>query len=194
MLLGECYLLPELAHRVLLRFRDHSLQRRQDGLTSVLVHDAPVDFPDEFLRVGYAIAQIIHHVLVALRVGVRHIVAQADVAALHDTVELGQLTHNLRVEVEDAAVVLTQLLDAFGRHEAAAHQLLQRTLRYPLRILHVALATWQLLDEVGIHKLQLEVRLKNTPDGNPVHRSTLHRHLRHATNKHVVTHVTQLMC
>ena len=105
---------------------------------------------DEFLRGGHALAQLIHYVLVALRVGIRYVVAKPDVAALQHGIELRQLAYYLCVKVEDAAVVLPQLLDALRRHETAPNQVLQRTLRYPLGILHVALAAGQLLDEIGI--------------------------------------------
>ena len=135
-----------------------------------------------------------HHILVTLGVRIRHVVAQSDVTALHHTVELGQLAHNLRVKVEDAAVVLTQLLNTLWWYETAAYQVLQRTLRYPLGILHVALAARQLLDEVGIDKLQMEMRLKHTPDRNPIDCRTLHCHLTHAMRLHHTAHVKQLMC
>lgn len=57
----------------------------------MLVHDATVYFLDKLLWVGHALAQLVHDILVALGVGVRHIVAQADVAPLHHTVHLLQL-------------------------------------------------------------------------------------------------------
>ena len=79
-----------------------------------------------------------------------------------------------------------------NKAEAAANQVLQRTHRYPLRILHVALAARKLLDEIGVHQLQAEMRLKHTPDGNPVHCRALHRHLRHTVGLHHTTHLLQL--
>ena len=156
------------------------------------VHDAPVHFLDEFLRIGDAFAEHVHDLLVTFRVCVRHIVAQPDVAPLHDSVELRELAHYLRVEVEDAPVILTQLLDALRRNEAAAHQVLHRALRYPLGILHVALAAGQLPDEVRVDQLQAEVGLQHTPDGYPIHGRALHRHLGHTMRLHQATHVTQL--
>ena len=59
----------------------------------------------------------------------------------------------LLVEVEYTAVVLTQLLDYLRRYKAAAYKFLHRTLGNPLRILHVTLATRELLDEIRIGKI-----------------------------------------
>ena len=80
----------------------------------------------------------------------------------------------LLVEVEYTAVVLTQLLDCLRRYEAAAYKLLHRTLGNPLRILHVTLATRELLDEIRIGKIQLEVWRQHTPYWNPVDAGALH--------------------
>ena len=85
-----------------------------------------------------------------------------------------------------------KLLDALRRHETATHQVLHRALRYPLGILHIALAAGKLLDEVRIDKLQVEVGLQHAPDGYPIHGRALHRHLGHAMRLHQTTHVTQL--
>ena len=57
-----------------------------------------------------------------------------------------------------------------------------------------ALAARQLLDEIGIDKLQVEVRLKHTPDGNPIDGRTLHRYFRDTIRLHQAAHVTQLKC
>ncbi len=192
--LREVQLIPELAHGVLLRLRDYSRQCCQDGFSSVSVSDAAVDFLDEFLRFGDSLAELPHHILVTLGVRVRHVVAKTDVAALHHAVEFRELAYNLRFKIKDTAVILPQLLNTLGRNETAAHQILQRTLRYPLGILHVALAARQLLDEIGIDKLQMEMRLKHSPDGNPIDCRALHRHLTYAMRLHHTTHITQLVC
>ena len=160
----------------------------------MLVHDAPMHFLDQFLRICNALAEHVHDLLVTFRVGVRHIVAQPDVATLHDAVELRELAHYLRIKVEDATVVLAKLLDALRRHEAATHQILHRALRYPLGILHVALAAGKLLDEVRVDQLQAEMGLQHAPDGNPIHGGTLHRHLGHTLRLKQTTHLMQLMC
>ena len=121
------------------------------------VDDATMYLLDELLRVGDSLTEFSHHILVALGVRVRHVVAKTDVAALHHAVEFRELAYNLRIKIEDTAVVLAQLLNTLGRNETAAHQILQCTLRYPLGILHVALAAGKLLDEIGIDKLQVEM-------------------------------------
>ncbi len=190
---GEVQLLLELPHRVRLRLRDYSRQCRQDGFSPVFVDDAAVDSRYQRLGVSHAVAQVGHHVLVAFGVRVGHVVAQADVAPEHHRVKFRQLADNLGIEVEDTAIVLPQLLDDFGRHEVAADQVLQRALRYPLGILNITLAPRQLPDEVGVDQLQAEVRLKHPPDGDPVHRGTLHRHLHHAVGLHQTAHVLQLI-
>lgn len=69
------------------------------------VSDAAVDFLDEFLRFGDSLAELPHHILVTLGVRVRHIVAKTDVAALHHAVEFRKLAYNLRIKIEDTAVV-----------------------------------------------------------------------------------------
>ena len=57
------------------------------------------------------------------------------------------------VEVEYTMGVLVQLLDYLRRYEAIAYELLHRTLGYPLRFLHVTLATRELLDEIRVGKI-----------------------------------------
>ena len=68
-------------------------------------------------------------------------------------IKFGQLSYYLLVKVEYTTVVLAQLLNYLRRHEAAAYELLHRTLGNPLRILHVTLATRELLDEIRIGKI-----------------------------------------
>ena len=96
-------------------------------------------------------------------------------------------------EEEQEAVVLAELLDALRWDETAANKVLMRTLSYPLRILYVALAVGKLPDEIGIYKLQTEVRLENAPEGNPVHTGALHRHLGNAVFLHVTVHTVKLI-
>ena len=88
--------------------------------------------------------------------------------------EFVQLSYYLLVEVEYTTVVLAQLLDYLRRYEATAYELLHCTLGNPLRILHVTLATWKLLDEIRVGKIQLEVWRQHTPYGNPVDAGALH--------------------
>lgn len=104
-----------------------------------------------------------HHGFVAFAVNIGNVVAQTYVAALQHGIKFGQLSYNLLVEVEYTAVVLTQLLDCLRRYAAAAYELLHRTLGNPLRILHVTLATRELLDEIRIGKIQFEVWRQHTP-------------------------------
>ena len=60
------------------------------------------------------------------------------------------------------------------RHKAAAYKLLRRTFGNPLRILHITLATRELLDEIRVGKIQLEVWRQHTPYWNPVDAGALH--------------------
>ena len=53
----------------------------------MFVHDAPVYLFNKFLWVGDVVAQSVHHILVDIRIGVRLVVAQTNVATLHDAVE-----------------------------------------------------------------------------------------------------------
>ena len=119
----------------------------------MLVHDAPVYLLEKFLWVSHALAQIVHYVLVTLRIGIGHIITQTDVAAMHDAVQFRQFPDNLRIEVEDTTIVLTQLLNALWRHKTTTDKLFLGTFCYPLGFLHIALATWKLFDELGIDKL-----------------------------------------
>ncbi len=119
MALCHLKLLPELAHHVLFRVRDYSRQCCQDGFSSVLVDDAPVDSFYQLLGVSGAPTQALYDLLVTLRVGVGHVVAQTQVATLHHRVKLGEFAYNLGIEVEDASVVLEQLLDNLWRDETA---------------------------------------------------------------------------
>ena len=82
---------------------------------------------------------------------------------MQHSIKFGQLSYYLLIEVEYTTVVLAQLLDYLRRYEAAAYELLHRTLGNPLRILHVTLATRELLDEIRIGKIQLEVWRQHTP-------------------------------
>ena len=56
------------------------------------------------------------------------------------------------------------------------------------------LAAGKLLDEIGIHKLQTKVGIKQSPDRNPVHCRALHRHISNAMSFHYKTYVLKLMC
>ena len=58
----------------------------------------------------------------------------------------------------------------------------------------VALTARQLLDEIGIDKLQTEVRFKHTPYWNPIRGCALHCHLSNFPPSHLTAHVFQLAC
>ena len=174
MLFSHVNLGLELAHDVHVAFRDVSLQRGKYGFLPMAVDDTSMNFFHEHLRVGDTLTYLIYHALVALAVRVRHIVTQADVATLHNRIELAKLADNLVVKVIDTAVVLPQLLDALWWHITPTHQILLHALGYPLCILHIALVTGKLLDEIGIDEFQLEVFLQRAPHWNPIDAGTLH--------------------
>ena len=122
----------------------------QDDILADTVGDAAVYHFEKFRWIAYPFGDEADDILVTLPVRRRHIVADTDVAALQGGIKLAKLADALRIQVRDAAVVLTELLDDICRHIAAADKILQQAGRYPLRILHVALLSGQLLDEVGV--------------------------------------------
>ncbi len=83
--------------------------------------------------------------------------------ALHRSVKLAQLTHNLVIKVVDATVVLPQLLDALRRDKTSTNKFLEHALRYPLGILDITLVSEKLLDEIRVDELQAGVRFKHAP-------------------------------
>lgn len=95
-------------------------------------------------------------------------------AALHCSVKLAQLTHDLVIKVVDTTVVLPQLLDALRWDKASTNQFLEHALRYPLGILDITLVSGKLLDEIRVDELQAEVRLKHAPYGNPINTHAFH--------------------
>lgn len=95
-------------------------------------------------------------------------------AALHRSVKLAQLTHDLVIKVVDTTVVLPQLLDALRWDKASTNQFLEHALRYPLGILDITLVSGKLLDEIRVDELQAEVRLKHAPYGNPINTHAFH--------------------
>ena len=158
------------------------------------IDDTSVDFFHEHLRVGNALRYTGYDFFITLAVSIGNIVAQSDIASLQCSVLLGQFSVNLIVKVEDAPVILSELLDSLRRHKASTYQFLQHALRNPLSVLYVTLMTWQLLDEIGIDKLQFEMRFKDSPDGNPVDTCALHPNLLNVMLEHQITHFCQLEC
>ena len=65
-----------------------------------------------------------------------------------------------------------------GCDEAAAQQPSLHQLAEPLGVLDIGLAAGDVLDVPGVAQRQLEVVLKDVPDGQPVHAGGLHRDMR----------------
>lgn len=66
-----------------------------------------VDDFRQFRRVTDSLGYQTDHFLVALSVGCRDIVADADVATLQCRIELAEFAYALRIEIRDASVILT---------------------------------------------------------------------------------------
>ena len=160
-------------------------EKKQDDMR----HEYQAKYPDVAHKIKFYIG---HHVAVALAVHGGHIVAQADVAPLERGVQPGQLVDDVIVEVEDAPVVLAQPLDAFLRDIAAAHQAFEDARRYPLGVLHVALLSRKLADEIRVHQLLLHIWIYHPPHRHPVHARALHPHLRHPVLHDDADHALQL--
>ena len=60
-------------------------------------------------------------------------------------------------QIEDAAVILTQLLNTIFRNIISTNKVFKKICSYPFIILHVTLLDWKLFDEVRIHQLEREV-------------------------------------
>ena len=151
----------------------------------------PVDFSDERLGICFPLAYFDDRVLVTLAVRTRDVVAETYVAALHRSVKLVQLTHNLVIKVVDSTVVLPQLLDALRWDKAPTNQFLEHALRYPLGILDITLVSGKLLDEIRVDELQAEVRLKHAPYGNLVNTRAFHPDFLYVIFEQQITHFVQ---
>ena len=90
----------------------------------MVIDNTSVDFLHEHIGVSNSFADFIYHCLVAHTVRVRYIVAQTDVTPLNGCVQLGKFADNLIIEIINAPVVLTQLLDAFWRNKTTVYQIL----------------------------------------------------------------------
>lgn len=188
----ELDLLAKLPYHIHVNRSDDARQRGADHVFPAPVDDPAVDAPQERVRGCLPAGYRVHHVAVALAVRGGHIVAQADVAPLERGVQPGQLVDDVVVEVEDAPVVLVQPLDAFLRDIAAAHQAFEDARRYSLGVLHVALLSRKLADEVRVHQLLLHIGVYHPPHRHPVHARALHPHLRHPVLHDDAYHALQL--
>jgi len=121
-------------------------------------------------------------------------VAQPETAPLQGRVELVAVVGHVPVEVHDTAVELAHVPDNGLRHEIPLDKVFQQALGYPPGILDVTLAPGQLLDEVGIDKLEIHGLAKLVPHGHPIDGGALHGGLRHATFYHVIAHPAQFRC
>ena len=98
------------------------------------------------------------------------------------------------VDVEHPAVVLAKLLDDLFRDIAPADKVLLQAGGYPFRVLHVALAAWQLLDGKRVDQPQVEVGLQHTPHRHPIDAGALHAHLTDTMGHQHITQGIQLWC
>ena len=194
MSLGNINFLTDLSHHIRVCLSNDSCECCNNSLPPVAINDTSVDFFHEHLGIGNTFRYTSYDFFITLAVSIGNIVAQSDIASLQCGIQLGQFPVNLIVKVEDAPVILPKLLDSFRRYKTSTHQFLQHALCNPLSILYVTLVARQLLDEIGIDKLQLEMGFKDSPDGNPVDTCALHTNLLNVMFEHQITHFCQLEC
>lgn len=153
-------LLQKHGYHVGIHFRYHTCQRSADDVVAVLVPRPAVDASEKDIRVCHPAGQIPSHLTVALRVYIGHIVAQADVASLECRVQLALQHDQPATDVGHSAVILPQLLYQGVWNVASADKAFLQARRYPLGVLHVTLATRQLLYRIGVHQDKAEVGLQ----------------------------------
>lgn len=112
------------------------------SLTSSSGHVCP---PDDGLQ----------HRLVAFARGGGDIVAQSEPATLQGGIELVAVVGHVLIQVHDSSVKLAHVLNNWFGHETSFDKILQDAFRYPLRVLDIALAARQLLDEIRIYQFEL---------------------------------------
>ena len=114
-----------------------------------------MDKPDQFLGVCLPSYYRFQHGLEAFIRSGRNIVAQPEAASLHGSVKFVAVVSHVLIQIHDASVQFAHVLYVGFRHETSLDKFLQDTFCYSLGILDVTLASWQLLDEIGIYKFEL---------------------------------------
>ena len=168
MFLRELHLIPHLAYHINIGTGYDSGERCCDYFLSYAVHDPAVYVSSQFSRVRNTLGNLLNNLLITLAICRRCVIADKNITALKGCIKFGELIYNILVQIEDAAVILTQLLNAVFRNITSADKVLQKTGRYPFTILHLTLLVRKLLDEVRIHQLEREVWFKNTPHRHPI--------------------------
>src|SRR5574344_197021 len=97
----------------------------------------------------------LQHRLIAFAHGGGDIVAQSEPAPLQGGIELVAVVGHVLIQVHDSSVKLAHVLNNWFGHETSFDKILQDAFRYPLRILDIALAARQLLDEIRIYQFEL---------------------------------------
>ena len=84
------------------------------------------------------------------------------------------LAHELLARAGERA----QLLDRYRRYEARADQPVGKQIGEPRGVVHVGLASGDVLDVTCVGQHQLEVPLEDMPDRLPIHAGGFHRRVR----------------
>lgn len=160
---------------------------------TMLVDCFVMDVLDQLAWIGLAVDNGCDARLVAPALDLRDIVAQVECAALQGVIQLVGVVASVFIEVEDAAVVLAHVLHNRLGHETTLDEIFQQTLRYPLRVLDIALATGQLLDEKNwIYQLERHAVAQSVPYRHPIGCRALHRSLGNTMADHVSSHLMQV--
>ena len=161
-------------------------------LPPMLVDGASVHQPRQLFGTRLAFGDLVDDALVTLPFDLGDEVAETEAAPLHHGVKLVGVVHQVFILVEYATAVLAHVLNHRVGHETAAYQVLLHALGYPLRVLHVALAVGELLDEIRVDQLERHVVEKFVPHGNPINRRALHGALLHTAFDHVLAHLPKV--
>lgn len=147
---------------------------------------------DKFIGIGLPLRNRADDALVALAAGIGYVVAKAEPATLHGRVKLVLVIGQILVEIEDATVQLTHVLNDRIGHKTLPDKSFQLALGYPLGILGIALASRKLLDEMRVGKPKCHVLAQLVPYRNPIHRRAFHGAFRDPMTKHVIAHLSEL--
>ena len=162
--LCEVDLFAQLADDIDVGIGDDSSQRGKYYIVTDAIDSTRVDNGCQFRRIPDTLRYEPDHFFVALRICIRHIVADADIAALQGCIQFAELTDTFRIEIGDAPVILTELLNDITGNIASLDKILEQACGYPLCILHVTLLPGELLDEEGVDQFHdCNIRFKYPP-------------------------------
>ncbi len=126
-----------------------NLSWRQAWSPVVFVDDASVNTFDKFIGVCNTGGDGLHCLSVTLSCNLGDIVAQAETTTLQGCIKFIGIVSEILLKVKDTAVELTHVLDYWLRYKAPFNEILKQTLRYPLCIPDIALASGSCLMKYG---------------------------------------------